>query len=88
MTSFQIRCEGALIDLLQRYRRTVELREVLSNRETFIHLALEEPDLEVWIYDDEAEYRFGRMRRNFESVVFKDEEERIRSFLVDLEARL
>jgi hypothetical protein len=60
----------------------------VGNGETYVHAAVEGADLEVWIYDDEAEYRSGRERRNFEAAVFRDESERIACFIKEVQAEL
>jgi hypothetical protein len=86
-TEFQLRCEEALRELLE-YRGMRLNREVVGNGETYVHGAVEGTDVEVWIYDDEAEYRSGRKRRNFEAAVFRDESERIASFIKEVQAEL
>lgn len=88
LTPFQISCEEALSEMLEFQGTCLVRREVVGNGETYIHASVEGRDVEVWIYDDEAEYRSGRKRRNFEAAVFRDESERIASFLKDLEAEL
>jgi hypothetical protein len=86
-TEFQLRCEEALREFLE-YRGMRLNREVVGNGETYVHGAVEGTDVEVWIYDDEAEYRSGRKRRNFEAAVFRDESERIASFIKEVQAEL
>lgn len=86
-TQFQLRCEEALRELLE-YRGMRLNREVVGNGETYVHGSVEDADVEVWIYDDEAEYRSGRKRRNFEAAVFRDESERIASFIKEVQAEL
>jgi hypothetical protein len=54
---------------------------VLANHETYVHVAIEGTDVEVWVYDDEAEIRSGRKSWNFEAAMFRDESERIASFI-------
>ena len=88
LTEFQRRCEEALRELLEYRGARLGSREVVSNGEAYIHAAVEGADLEVWIYDDEAEYRSGRKRRNFEAAVFRDESERIASFIKAVQAEL
>jgi hypothetical protein len=83
LTEFQVRCENALREIVARSDRQLS-REVFANGETYIHIAIEGTDVEVWIYDDEAEYRSGRKSRNFEAVVFRDESERIASFIAEI----
>jgi hypothetical protein len=86
-SEFQLRCEEALRELLE-YGGMRLNREVVGNGETYVHGAVEGTDVEVWIYDDEAEYRSGRKRRNFEAAVFRDESERIASFIKEVQAEL
>ena len=88
LTEFQRRCEEALSELLEYRGSRLGDREIVSNGETYIHAAVADRDLEVWIYDDEAEYRSGARRRNFEAAVFRDESERIASFVKEIQAEL
>ena len=81
LTDFQVRCEESLVEWLEFRGMEFTSREVVSNGETYIHGSVAGADLEVWIYNDEAEYRTGRTRRNFESGVFRDESERVAMFL-------
>lgn len=60
----------------------------MGNGETYVHAEVEGTDLEVWIYDDEAGYRSGRKRRNFEAAVFRDESEQIASFVKEIQTEL
>lgn len=88
LTDFQLRCEGALRELLEYWGIQLVSREVIGNGEAYIHAAVEGKDLEVWIYDDEAEYRSGSKRRNFEGAVFRDESERIACFIKEVQSEL
>lgn len=88
LADFQLRCEGALRELLEYHGVRLSGREVVGNGEACIYEAVDGRDLEVWIYDDEAEYRSGDKRRNFEAAVFRDEAERIGSFVKDIQSEL
>lgn len=88
LTAFQRRCEEALGELLEHRGGRLGDREVVSNGQTYIHAAIADQDIEVWIYDDEAEYRSGARRRNFEAAVFDEESERIASFIMEIQAEL
>ena len=88
LTEFQHRCEEALSELLEYRSSSLSDREIVGNGETYIHATIADRDLEVWIYDDEAEYRSGPKRRNFEAAVFRDESERIASFIKEVQAEL
>lgn len=88
LTDLQLRCEGALRELLEYRGIRLSSREVVGNGEAYIHATVDGKDLEVWIYDDEAEYRPGKKRRNFEAAVFRDESERISSFVKEIQTEL
>jgi len=88
LTKFQLYCERALNELLEFRGIGVHSRALVGNGETYIHVRLEGRDMEVWIYDDEVELRAGRLRRNFESTVFKHDEERIAAFVKLIEEQL
>jgi hypothetical protein len=88
LTAFQLRCEKALLELLERHCIQLSSREVVSNGEASIHVVVDSKDLEVWIYDDEAEYSFGRKSRNYEAAVIRDETERVTLFIKHIQAEL
>ncbi len=88
LTRFQERCESALSEMLRGRGESITSREVVGEDETYVHLVVGEGSLEVWLYDDEAEYQAGGRRRNFESAVFRDERDRIDSFVNALEDHL
>lgn len=88
LTDFQERCERALLALLEETHVRIRTREVVGNGETFVHLCLESKGIEVWLYDDEAEYRAGRKSRNFEAVAFRDAEGQIATFIQSLSKEL
>lgn len=88
LTDFQLHCERALRELLEYHGSRLSSRDVIENEETYIHAFVEGRDIEVWIYDDEAEYRSGRKRRNFEAAVFRDESERVASFVEEIQSEL
>ena len=55
LTEFQQRCEEALRKLLEYRGARLSTREIVGNGETYVQAEVEDTDLEVWIYDDEAE---------------------------------
>lgn len=88
LTSFQIRCEDALAEMLEFHSKRLVSREINEDGEPYVHLVVEGDGIEVWLYDDEAEFHAGRRRRNYEAAVFRDEADRVASFVKDLEAEL
>ena len=88
LTRFQRRCLEALDELLEHEAASLTTREVVSNGECLVHATVEGRDLEIWIYDDEAEFQVGGRGRHYESVVFRNEAERISSFIADLQREL
>jgi len=88
LNDFQIRCREALDELLEHRRLRLEGSELVGNGERYFHAAVDGKDLEVWIYEDEAEYRSGEKRRNFELAVFRDESDRIACFIKELQREL
>ena len=86
LTRFQLACEQALEELLEHRGLALSNRAIVSNGETFFHATITERDVEVWIYDDEAELHCGRNRRNFEAAVFADESERVAAFIKELDS--
>ena len=55
-------------------------RRVAEDGEPFVYGQVDGLDIEIWLYPDEAEYRAGKKRRNYEVAVFGDERETITSF--------
>lgn len=88
LTRFQIRCREALDELLEHRHLQLRSSDVVGNGECYVHASVDGKDVEVWIYEDEAEYRSRGERRNFEAAVFRDESDRIASFIKDLQREL
>ena len=81
LTTFQHRCEEALLEALEFHGHKFVARRVAEDGEPFVYGQVDGLDVEIWIYPDEAEYRAGRRRRNYAVSVFGDERETINSFV-------
>ena len=81
LNTFQFECERFLMDLLDQRGFQIQAREVVGGTEKYVHLRIANSDLEVWIYEDEAEYRVGDKHYNFEFSYYRDESKLIESFI-------
>ena len=88
LTTFQVRCEDALSEILEFHGAQLVNREINRDGEPYVHAQIAGANIEIWLYCDEAEYRAGRKRRNYEEAVFGNETETILSFVKDLEKEL
>lgn len=84
LNTFQIECERALRDLLDQRGFGIHAREVAGGTEKYVHLRIAESGIEVWIYEDEAEYQLGDQHYNFELSYYRDESKLLEAFIQGL----
>jgi len=84
-TDFQIECEKRLSDFLN-LDTSVETvsREMLGEREKYIHIKLNLRNVEIWIYGRECMFACAGNDVHFESADYADEERLIEDFLKSL----
>jgi hypothetical protein len=73
---------------LEFYGNRFAERRVAEDGEPFVYGQVDGLDIEIWLYPDEAEYRAGKKRRNYEVAVFGDERQTITSFVADVAREL
>src|SRR5262249_39000364 len=88
LTQFQLNCREALDELLEHEGVSLRSSEIVGNGECFIHAVVEGHDAEVWIYDDEAEYRVCGRHVNYEAAGYRSEPEQIGTFIRGLQKQL
>lgn len=81
LNTFQIDCERSLRDLLDHHGLGVRAREIAGGTEKYVHLLVSESEIEIWIYEDEAEYRLERHHYNFELSYYRDKNKLLEAFL-------
>jgi len=84
LSSFQVECEILLRDVLDATERELAAREVLGDTQKCVHLKIRGVDVEIWILDNQVEYRLGEDQFNFEESYFRTSERTIQEFAAAL----
>jgi hypothetical protein len=84
VTSFQERCEAQLLQRLKDVGRYLVNREILGTRERYVHASVNGSDLEVWIYEDEAQVSAPGLDDRFEAADFVTDQQLIDAFIDDV----
>ena len=84
LSSFQVECETCLRDVLDVTGRELAAREVLGDTRKCVHLLIRGVDVEIWILDNQVEYRLGDNQFNFEESYYGKSERTIQEFAAAL----
>jgi hypothetical protein len=80
LTQFQVESERCLRDTLDVVGFEIHDREILGDKIKCIHLKVRGADVEIWIFDNQVEYRLGRDQYNFEISYFRTPERTVQEF--------
>ena len=84
LTPFQIEMRKSASLILVKHELPVAFEEQ-GQHETFLHAKIPAPDLEIWIYEDEAELRFHGRQFLCEREAYSSQAELASDFLSELE---
>lgn len=80
LTPFQVEAERCLHDTLDLLGFEIQDREIMGDKIKCAHLKVRGADVEIWIFDNQIEYRLGRDQYNFEMSYFRTPERTVQEF--------
>ena len=86
LTKFQINCEGSIANSLSSIGRSLINRRICGEHERYVHALVDRSEIQVWIYEAEAEFTGPGIDSRFEEQDFDseiDQIEQLCSALVD-----
>ena len=84
LSRFQINCESQLQAVLAQFDRTLENREVGGESESYVTGRISGTEIQMYIYEDEAQFRGKGRDCRFEAPDFDNEEELIEALLAKI----